>query len=199
MTGWGRALDGEPKPGVHYPENELQFCRWINSEEDAREYLEAVRFRGGAFCPRCNAKNPRRRHETETKPAEWWCHECRRRVSLTTQTAMERSHIPLEVWLRAAWHMTNSKAGVSALTLSNSFGVSYRHTLYLTHKIRAAMVHSTEKLSDEVEIDETFVGGYEENGQGAQRANSNKATVLVATERVRYEVKTKTASPPMGQ
>lgn len=195
MSGWGFDLSGEPQAGVHYPQNELQFARWFNSEEDARAYLEAVRFRNGDYCPRCGAKNIQRRHESEAKPAEWWCPDCRHRVSLTTATAMERTHVLLEVWLRVTWDMTSQKGGAAALTMSRAFDVSYKHTLYLTQKIRGSMAHSSDKLSGTVEIDETFVGGYEEGGQGAQRASSNKATVLVAAERLPYVVKTDGTKP----
>ena len=195
MSVWGFDLSGTPQAGVHYPKNELQFSRWFNSEEDARDYLEAVRFRDGVYCPRCGAKNVQRRGETERRPADWWCPDCRHRVSLTTATSMQRTHIPLEVWLRVAWDLTSQKGGAASLTMSRAFDVSYKHTLYLTQKIRGAMAHSPDKLSGTVEIDETFVGGYEEGGQGAQRESSNKATVLVAAERVPYVVKKDSTKP----
>ena len=108
---------------------------------------------------------------------------------------MERTHVSLEVWLRVAWDLTTQKGGAASLTMSRALDVSYKHTLYLTQKIRGAMAHSPDKLSGTVEIDETFVGGYEEGGQGPQRASSNKATVLVAAERVPYMVRTDSTKP----
>ena len=176
---WGWSdLRGKPVAGTHYPKNELDFARWFTSEDDARRYLVAVRFRSGFFCVHCGKENPRRRSEDA-----WWCSACRRSFTLTTGTAMHRTHTPLEVWLRVAWHMVNAKSGVAALTLSRSFGISYKNALYLTHKVRWAMAQSQERLKGTVEMDETFIGGHEPGGQGAQRATSNKATVLVAVER----------------
>lgn len=99
---------------------------------------------------------------------------------------MEHTRLPLLTWLRVAWHMTNSKSGVSALSLSRSMQLNYTTALYLTHKVRRAMANSGEKLRGTVEIDETFVGGHEPGGAGAQRATSNKACVLIAVEQVRY-------------
>ncbi len=179
---WGRSdLRGKPVAGIHYPRNELEFARWFTSEDDARRYLVAVRFRDGFFCVHCGAPNPRRRSEHA-----WWCSACRRNFTLTTHTAMQRTHTPLEVWLRVVWYMVNAKTGVATLTLSRSFGINYKNALYLTHKVRGAMVHSENRLKGIVEMDEAFVGGHEPGGQGAQRATSNKATVLVAVEHLEY-------------
>ena len=99
---------------------------------------------------------------------------------------MDHAHLPSSVWLAAAWQVTNTKTGISAVSLSRSLGVSYASAWHLLHKLRAAMsfVHH-DRLQGMVEFDETFVGGHDEGAGsgGTQGHASNKITVFVATER----------------
>jgi hypothetical protein len=84
--------------------------------------------------------------------------------------------------------MTNTKSGVSAVSLSRSLGISYSSAWHLLHKLRSAMSSAHHDwLRGEVELDETFVGGFDEGAGtgGTQAPSSNKTTVLVATERTR--------------
>jgi hypothetical protein len=103
---------------------------------------------------------------------------------------MERTHLPLLTWLRAAWHMTNSKTGVSTLSLQPAIGLKHKTAWHLTHKIRTAMAQTRgDRLSGDVEMDEIFIGGKESGGQGAQRVHSNKSTVMVASEEKQVSVR----------
>jgi hypothetical protein len=96
---------------------------------------------------------------------------------------MKRTHVPLLTWLRVAWHMTNTKAGISTLSIERSMGLNHKTAWHLTHKIRTAMGQARgAKLSGTVELDETYVGGHEEGGQGAAAASSNKSCVIIAAE-----------------
>jgi hypothetical protein len=99
---------------------------------------------------------------------------------------MDRSHLPPSQWLAAVWLVTNTKSGISAVSLSRSLGISYTSSWHLLHKLRTAMSFAHhDQLRGEVEIDETFVGGFDEGAGsgGPQSPDSNKITVLVATER----------------
>jgi len=78
--------------------------------------------------------------------------------------------------------MTNDKGGVAALGLQRAIGLNNKTAWHLAHKIRTAIAQDRARLTDDVEMDEIFVGGHETKGQGAQRVHSNKSTVLVAVE-----------------
>ena len=99
---------------------------------------------------------------------------------------MDRTHLPVSQWLAAAWLVTNTKSGISAVSLERSLGINYTTAWHLLHKLRSAMSFTQhERLKGEVEVDETFVGGYDEGaGSGGTHGSStNKTTVIVATER----------------
>jgi transposase-like protein len=104
-------------------------------------------------------------------------------VSVTAGTIFHRSHLPLRVWFRAMWWVTNQKSGLSALGLQRAVGLgSYRTAWTCLHKLRRAMVRpGRERLTEAVEVDEIFVGGVEP-GQGKRHLGETKALVAVAAE-----------------
>ncbi len=101
-------------------------------------------------------------------------------MSVTTGTVFHDTRMPLKVWFRAAWWITNQKGGVNALGLQRLLGLgSYRTAWMCLHKLRRAMVRpSRELLSGRVEVDETLVGGWKKDGHSRYK----KAIVSIAAE-----------------
>lgn len=95
---------------------------------------------------------------------------------------LDRTRLPLTLWFRAMWLVTNQKTGMSALSLQQQLGLTRYETVWtLLHKLRRAMVRpGRDRLSGTVEVDETYVGGYEEGVRG--RETYTKAIVAVAAE-----------------
>jgi transposase-like protein len=84
--------------------------------------------------------------------------------------------------------MTTQKNGASANGLQQVLGLrSYQTAWTWLHKIRIAMVNpSRMKLSGDVEVDETYIGGEESNGKRG-RGTENKILVAIAVELVSKE------------
>ena len=58
------------------------------------------------------------------------------------------------------WLVVNCKNGVSSYEISRGLGVTQKTAWFMDHRIRLALsVGSLDKLSGEVEADETFIGG----------------------------------------
>ena len=103
-------------------------------------------------------------------------------VSVTTGTLLEHTKVPLRTWLIVAWQLVQTKIGVSALSVQQMTAIDYRSAWTLLHKMRVAMdQEGRERLSGEVEFDETYVGGREERYAG--RSTLNKEPVAIACER----------------
>jgi hypothetical protein len=102
---------------------------------------------------------------------------------VTAGTIFEKSRMPLRLWFRAAWWMTNQKTGVSAMGLQRTLGVgSYRTAWACLHKLRRAMIRAgRESLNGAVEVDETLVGGRQRN-IGGLHMGKNKFLVAIAVE-----------------
>jgi hypothetical protein len=70
---------------------------------------------------------------------------------------------------------------MSAKTLERVMGVSYHVAWHMLHRFRVAMVRSSRgPLSGEVEVDETLIGGVDEDGKRGRGAK--KEIVVIALE-----------------
>jgi transposase-like protein len=76
----------------------------------------------------------------------------------------------LDKWICALWLITNAKNGVSSYEIHRAIGVTQKTAWFILHRIRTAMqAGSIEKLTGEVECDETFVGGKAKNMHKSKR------------------------------
>ena len=161
-----------------YPRTLLEFEDRFRTEETCRAYLVRLRWPEGFRCPHC-----RHTQSWSLQRRLFQCRGCDVMVSVTSGTIFHRSHLSLRVWFRAIWLVTSQKSGVSAVGLQRSLGLgSYKTAWLCLHKLRRAMVRpERERLMEEVEVDEVFVGGVEP-GQGKRHLGATKALVAVAAE-----------------
>ncbi len=143
----------------------LYFANPVN----CREYLVARRWPDGVTCPRCGSGNLL----FMEKYNRWHCREKHDapQFTLKTGTLMEDSPIGLDKWLMAMWQIVNSKNGISSYEVHRAIGVTQKTAWFLDHRIRLMLGDdSTEKLSGEVEADETFIGGKARNMHLSKKA-----------------------------
>ena len=160
-----------------YPRRLLEFEDRFRTEEACWAYLVRLRWPQGFRCPHCGSA-----HAWSLQRRLFQCQGCDTMVSVAAGTIFHRSHLPLRVWFRAVWWVTNQKSGVSAVGLQRALGLgSYRTAWTCLHKLRRAMVRpGRERLSGEVEVDEVFIGGVEK-GRGKRHVGT-KALVAIASE-----------------
>ena len=99
---------------------------------------------------------------------------------------MHRSKQDLRTWFWGAYLVSTLTPGVSAVQFQRQLGISRYETAYnMLHKLRSALVApDRELLLDEVEVDETYIGGEEEGHPG--RGSEKKILVVCAVELVRW-------------
>lgn len=160
-----------------YPRKLMELERRFPDEEACRQYLFGLRWPEGFVCPGCGG-----RKSWMTGRGLWLCASCRRQVSVTAGTIFDRSRLPLVVWFRAVWQVTNEKSGASALSVKRTLGLgSYRTAWSLLQKLRRAMVRpGRDRLKGRIEIDETYWGAPEEGVVG--RLVAKKTVLVVAAE-----------------
>jgi transposase-like protein len=163
----GNNILDESSPFVYYPRimaNEKtpktlqQAVIYFSNPDNCREYLVARRWPDGVTCPRCGGKNV----IFSEKHNRWQCssHHARRQFTLKTGTIFEGSPIGLDKWLAAMWLVVNCKNGVSSYEISRALGVTQKTAWFMDHRIRLTLgMASSEKMSGEIEVDETFIGG----------------------------------------
>jgi transposase-like protein len=157
------------------------------TEDQARETFEHIRWPNGPVCPHCgtvdNSTKFRPRSERKqsptggARPGVWKCNACGGQFTVTVNTVMESSHIPLRLWLMAFTIMCSAKKGISALQLQRQLGIgSYRTAWFLCHRIREAKKREplAGLLKGTVEADETYVGGKPRKPAGPSRGTGER-------------------------
>jgi transposase-like protein len=122
---------------------------------------------------------------------KWQCKGCRKQFSVKVGTIFEDSPLPLSKWLPAMWLIANAKNGISSCELSRSLGVTQKTAWFMLHRIRLVMQNGTlEMLGDDVEVDETYIGGKARNMHAdvkakkiTGRGGKDKAVVMGMLER----------------
>jgi transposase-like protein len=131
--------------------------------DNCLNYLAARRWPNGVVCPTCG------RTDVAFVPARrvWQCktRHPKAQFSIKVGTIFEDSPISLDKWLLAMWMVANCKNGVSSYEISRATGISQKSTWFMLQRIRLALQdrNSGGKLSGEVEVDETFIGGKARN------------------------------------
>ena len=147
-----------------------QFLKRFPNEKACAEYLYNIKWPDGFVCPVCG----HRHGYALNRPGRYQCAKCRHQTSLTANTVMHRTHLPLTKWFWAIYLVACDKRGISALTLAGRIRVSYETAWYLLKRIRMAMeardAHYT--LAGIIEFDDSYFGakikGKEGRGAGNQ-------------------------------
>lgn len=141
----------------------------------ARAWLESLLWANGRSCGYCGtleASSPLKGRE-----GYYQCKACRKQFTVMVGTVFERSHIPLNKWLQAAFILAASKKGMSAHQMSRMLGITYKSTWFMCHRLREAMkAGKLPPLGGEgkvVEADETYFGDLPTHKQPV-RKNPNR-------------------------
>src|SRR5665213_972404 len=131
--------------------------------DNCLNYLVARRWPDGVVaCPTCGRKNPRYNAERKV----WQCsikHE-KRQFSVKLGTIFEDSPLGLDKWLPAVWLLSNCKNGISSFEIGRALGVTQKTAWFMLSRIRLGLQSEDGgKLSGDVEVDESFIGGEARN------------------------------------
>jgi len=162
---------------------------YFGDQDRALEFLTKFRWPDGKpTCPRCESQE----NSYISTRRIWKCKGCKRQFSAKSGTIMEDSPIGLDKWLPAIWMICGCKNGISSYEIARGLGVSQKTAWFMLHRVRLAMKSgSLEKLSGEIEADETFVGGKISNMHKSRKRKmqmrsqkgDNKTVVLGLLER----------------
>ncbi len=145
------------------PKTLQQAVKFFSDDLFCIKFIASRRWANGqAVCPRCDFTNNTFMESRKV----WQCKnkECKKQFSVKVGTIFEDSPIGLDKWLTAVWLITNAKNGISSYEIHRAIGVTQKTAWFMLHRLRLAMQSgSFEKLSGNVEVDETFIGGKAKN------------------------------------
>ncbi len=134
---------------------------YFSNKDVCLNLVASLRWENGiATCPQCESQ------ETSFLKTRriWKCKACKKQFSVKVGTIFEDSPLGLDKWLIAMWLIVSAKNGISSYELGRALGFKQKTAWFVNHRIRMAMeTGSFEKLSGEVECDETFIGGKAKN------------------------------------
>ena len=143
---------------ANIPKTLNEAIRYFANPDNCLNTAIALRWPNGVTCPACGSKeitllSTRRVWKCKSKHPK-------QQFSAKIGSIFEDSPIGLDKWFTAIWLIANCKNGVSSYEVARDLGVTQKTAWFMMHRIRLAMnTGSFEKLTGEVEADETFIGG----------------------------------------
>lgn len=150
------------------------------------DHLEQLRWNGNIISPFDSTSKV-----YKCKDNKYRCKNTGKYFNVKTNTLFDNTKIELRKWFLAIYIVTSHKKGISSMQLAKDIDVTQKTAWFMLQRIRNCFgISDNNQLDNEVEIDETFVGGKNknrhankkiENSQG--RSYKDKTPVLGMIER----------------
>lgn len=135
--------------------NILELINTFSNEQFCINFLEEIIWKG-------NPISPFDKNSTvyKCKDNRYICKNTRKYFNIKTNTMFENTKIPLQKWFIAIWLYSTHKGGLSSLQVMRDIGVTQKTAWFILQRIRKCSEFENKSvLENEVEIDETFIGG----------------------------------------
>lgn len=164
----------------------LELLQAFPDEQSCISHLEELRWEGNAVSPFDSSSKV-----YKCKDNKYRCANTKKYFNVKTHTLFDNTKIPLRKWFVAIWLVTCHKKGVSSLQLARDIDVTQKTAWFMLHRIRKCFgIENNNDLDNDVEIDETYVGGKNKNRhknkkvkQSQGRSSKDKTPVVGMVER----------------
>jgi transposase-like protein len=156
------------EPKINEPKTLQEAILYFADADNCLSYLSVRRWPNGVICPTCGRTDAR----FLANQRKWQCKSVHhhRQFSIKVGTIFEDSPIGLDKWLTAVWMLVNCKNGISSYEIERDIHVTQKTAWFMNHRIRLALQNkSFDKLKNDVEADETFIGGLARNMHAGKR------------------------------
>lgn len=156
----------------------FEFQAQFSTEQDCLKYLSDLKWKNGFECKKC--KNTH--YCKGIKEFDRQCSKCNYLESPTAGTLFHKVKFPLLKAFYIVYFVSTNKKGITSTELARKLDMKQKVCWLFKRKVMKAMESSGNFLLEGVvEVDETFVGGSDENSKG--RKKGNKKLVVVAIEK----------------
>ena len=118
--------------------SEAEFDELYGTEERCHAELARLRWPEGFECPDCGVQG----HCVVKRGARllFQCNACRKQTSVKAGTIFASSKLPLRLWFKAMYLVTQSKKGISSIELGRRLGVTQTTAWTMKHKLAQVMI-----------------------------------------------------------
>ena len=150
-----------------------QVFQMFPDQETARDFMEQKRWPNGPQCPHCQEDD----RIGAKKGGYYRCNACLEIFTVRTKTVMERSHIPLHKWIYGMYLLVTARKGISSVQLAKEIGIRQSSAWFMLQRLREACRTPHDPLRGIVEMDETFIGGFEGNKHESKKFKAGRGPV----------------------
>lgn len=159
----------------------LELIQAFPDQQTCVDHLEQLRWNGNVVSP-FDAESK----VYDCKGNKYKCKNTGKYFNVKTSTIFDNTKMPLQKWFLAIWLVTSHKKGISSLQLGRDLNITQKSAWFMLGRIRQCFGIDNDQLENEVEADETFVGGKNKNRHADKMVKGNtddKAPVLGMVER----------------
>ena len=161
----------------------FEFQEKFPDDNSCMSYLSDEKWKDGFVCPSCGHL----KYCSAKRPYDRQCTKCNRIASPTSDTLFHKVKFPILKAFYIIYFLSTNKKGISTTELSRKLSLRQKTCWLFKRKVMTAMKSSgSNKIKTNSEVDETVVGGQEENVKG--RKNDKKKLVVFAIEKKKRAV-----------
>lgn len=160
----------------------LELIKAFPDEQTCIDHLEELRWNGNVVSPFDVTSKV-----YDCKGNRYKCKNTGKYFNVKTDTIFDNTKMPLQKWFLAIWLVTGHKKGISSLQLGRDLDITQKSAWFMLGRIRQCFgIENDAQLENEVEADETFVGGKNKNRHANKKSHGtsdDKSPVLGMVER----------------
>lgn len=148
----------------------LELLKAFPDEQTCINHLEELRWNGVVISPFDASSKV-----YKCKGNKYRCKNTGKYFNVRTNTLFDNTKIELRKWFLAIYIVTSHKKGISSLQLSKDIDVTQKTAWFMLQRIRNCFgISQNELLDNEVEADETFIGGKNANRHSNKKVKESQ-------------------------